>query len=205
MICGPRGLDVGGPGSGARGCTGGCVLSSPRNRSVVTLAAKPIKPTAREAGPTGGADRSSVRLQLNLTGGTFRGRRAGGRLARSCATKRVCAPSLELLNDAAQSIGSAATSAVASSKTSTELSRAEGLVDFHRITDTAGAEVDLVIQAGVDLLAIGSRPAELVPAADARQLNCLAPEYPDCSLPGVPLYRGDQTYWLTRDVLAVPQ
>ena len=69
---------------------------------------------------------------------------------------------------------------------------------------TTGAEVDFVIEAGARLLPIEVKAAVSVRPADARHLHSFRAEYPDRSLPGVLLYTGEETYWLTDEVLAVP-
>ncbi|HEY8481492.1 MAG TPA: DUF4143 domain-containing protein [Spirillospora sp.] len=69
---------------------------------------------------------------------------------------------------------------------------------------TTGEEVDFVIEAGGRLLPIEVKAADRVRPADARHLQSFRAEYPDRSLPGVLLYTGEETYWLTDDALAVP-
>ncbi|HEX6938253.1 MAG TPA: ATP-binding protein [Longimicrobiales bacterium] len=69
---------------------------------------------------------------------------------------------------------------------------------------TTGEEVDFVIEAGGRLLPIEVKAADRVRPADAWHLQSFRAEYPDRSLPGVLLYTGEETYWLTDDVLAVP-
>ena len=69
---------------------------------------------------------------------------------------------------------------------------------------TTGEEVDFVIEAGGRLLPIEVKAADRVRPADAQHLHSFRTEYPDRSLPGVLLYTGEETYWLTDDALAVP-
>src|SRR5690606_24273054 len=67
-----------------------------------------------------------------------------------------------------------------------------------------GEEVDFVIEAGGRLRPIEVQGADRSCPAGARHLHSFRAEYPDRSLPGVLLYTGEETYWLTDDVLAVP-
>ena len=69
---------------------------------------------------------------------------------------------------------------------------------------TTGEEVDFVIEAGAHLLPIEVKATASVRPADARHLHSFRAEYPDRSLPGVLLYTGEETYWLTDEALAVP-
>lgn len=69
---------------------------------------------------------------------------------------------------------------------------------------TTGEEVDFVIEAGRHLLPIEVKAAPRVRPADARHLRTFRAEYPDRALPGLLIYTGEETYWLTEDVLAVP-
>lgn len=67
-----------------------------------------------------------------------------------------------------------------------------------------GAEVDVVIESVKGLLPIEVKNKPSVRTEDARHLITFLGEYPDKAVAGVLLYTGDNTYWLTERVLAVP-
>src|SRR5690606_25538312 len=70
---------------------------------------------------------------------------------------------------------------------------------------TTGDAVDSVIRPGRHLLPLVVKAAPRVRPADARHLRTFRAEYPDRALPGLLIYTGKETYWLTEDVLAVPR
>ena len=61
-----------------------------------------------------------------------------------------------------------------------------------------------MIEAGRHLLPIEVKATPRVRPADARHLQSFRAEYPDRALPGLLIYTGEETYWLTEGVLAVP-
>jgi predicted AAA+ superfamily ATPase len=67
-----------------------------------------------------------------------------------------------------------------------------------------GAEVDFVIEAGRRLLPVEVKASRSVRPHDARYLQAFLSEYSDLAKAGLVLYCGHDTYWLTKDVLAVP-
>ncbi len=67
-----------------------------------------------------------------------------------------------------------------------------------------GAEVDLVIETPRVLLPIEVKDKVSVRTDDARHLLTFLDEYPDKASAAVLVYTGEDTYWLTDKVLAVP-
>jgi len=67
-----------------------------------------------------------------------------------------------------------------------------------------GAEVDLVIETPHALLPIEVKDTPSVRTDDARHLRTFLAEYPDKASAAVLLYAGEDLYWLTEKVLAVP-
>jgi predicted AAA+ superfamily ATPase len=68
----------------------------------------------------------------------------------------------------------------------------------------SGAEVDFVIETPRRVLPIEVKSARRVGLEDARHLELFLDDYADRSDAGLLLYTGDETFWLTRRVLAVP-
>lgn len=67
-----------------------------------------------------------------------------------------------------------------------------------------GAEVDFVVETPRRVLPVEVKASSRVGMRDARHLELFLDEYADRAAAGVLLYTGDQTFWLTRRVLAVP-
>ena len=67
-----------------------------------------------------------------------------------------------------------------------------------------GAEVDLVVETPQRLLPIEVKAAPRVRTDDARHLTTFLDEYPDKAAAGILLYTGEDVYWLTDKVMAVP-
>ena len=67
-----------------------------------------------------------------------------------------------------------------------------------------GAEVDFVIEAPERLLPVEVKTASNLRVRDARHLTTFLDEYSDTASHGVVLYDGDEAYWLTDRVIAVP-
>ena len=67
-----------------------------------------------------------------------------------------------------------------------------------------GAEVDLVIETPRVLLPIEVKDKVSVRTDDARHLLTFLDEYPDKASAAVLVYTGEDTYWLTDKVMAVP-
>ena len=69
---------------------------------------------------------------------------------------------------------------------------------------TKGAEVDFVIASSQQVLPIEVKATRRVRTADARHLEVFLQEYTDLATAGLLLYDGDDTFWLTRRVVAAP-
>lgn len=69
---------------------------------------------------------------------------------------------------------------------------------------TKGAEVDFVIETGRRLLPVEVKAATHVHPGDVRHLHAFLDEYSDMTQGGIVLYDGEETFWLTRRVLAAP-
>ncbi len=67
-----------------------------------------------------------------------------------------------------------------------------------------GAEVDFVIERGQELLAIEVKASSKVTHGDTRNLRTFLHEYADVVRGALVLYTGDDVFWLSRDILAVP-
>ena len=67
-----------------------------------------------------------------------------------------------------------------------------------------GAEVDFVVETPRRVLPVEVKASGRVGTGDARHLELFLNEYADRARAGLLLYTGDQTFWLTRRVLAVP-
>ena len=67
-----------------------------------------------------------------------------------------------------------------------------------------GAEVDFVIETPRDLIPVEVKSSVTVRVSDARHLDTFMSEYADRVRKGVLVYAGQETYWLTDRVLAVP-
>jgi predicted AAA+ superfamily ATPase len=69
---------------------------------------------------------------------------------------------------------------------------------------TKGAEVDFIIEGAQEVLPIEVKAARRVRTADARHLEVFLQDYADLAPAGLLLYDGDDTFWLTRRVVAAP-
>jgi predicted AAA+ superfamily ATPase len=67
-----------------------------------------------------------------------------------------------------------------------------------------GAEVDFVVETPRRVLPIEVKASRYLTLADARHLDVFLDEYPEYAPAGIVLYTGEQTFWLTKRVLAVP-
>ncbi|MDW8468900.1 MAG: ATP-binding protein [Burkholderiales bacterium] len=67
-----------------------------------------------------------------------------------------------------------------------------------------GAEVDFVVEAGRRLLPVEVKTAARIVPQDAKGLEAFLDEYPDRAAGGLLLYAGEDTFPLTRRVLAAP-
>ncbi|MGQ0734441.1 MAG: ATP-binding protein [Acidobacteriota bacterium] len=68
----------------------------------------------------------------------------------------------------------------------------------------AGAEVDFVVETPRQVLPIEVKATRRVGLGDARHLELFLDEYADRARAGLVLYTGDEIFWLTKRVLAVP-
>lgn len=69
---------------------------------------------------------------------------------------------------------------------------------------TTGAEVDFVIERGGRLLGIEVKTTARPHPRDARGLRSFLEEYPETAVGGVLLHSGEETFWMSERVLAVP-
>ena len=67
-----------------------------------------------------------------------------------------------------------------------------------------GAEVDFVIEVGDTLLPVEVKASARPVPADARHIKTFHEQYGEAVRGGLVLHTGDQTFWLTQNVLAVP-
>lgn len=69
---------------------------------------------------------------------------------------------------------------------------------------TTGAEVDFVIETENQLLPIEVKSARKLTVGDVKHLKTFLAEYPDLAPGGLVLYNGEETFWIARNILAVP-
>ena len=67
-----------------------------------------------------------------------------------------------------------------------------------------GQEVDFVVETATNLLPIEVKSSSSVRTEDARHLKTFIREYPERASAGLLIYGGEDAYWLTDRVLAVP-
>jgi uncharacterized protein len=79
-----------------------------------------------------------------------------------------------------------------------------GQVSILHWRTSAGAEVDFVIERPNRLLPIEVKAARRVRHADARHLRAFQAEYADLAPAALLLYDGEESFWLDRNVFAVP-
>ena len=67
-----------------------------------------------------------------------------------------------------------------------------------------GQEVDFVVETATELLPIEVKSSSSLRTEDARHVTTFIREYPEMASAGLLIYGGEEAYWLTDRVLAVP-